>query len=97
MLKNLWQAYLEKGEVPKLLDLPLSDKGFLMETLHCIAPNAWSALGPEPLKQSREAFLYWLKGKSEKIKKKIGEEQFRIFNNNLEDILKTHLSAKEEN
>ncbi len=96
LLRDLWENYLGKGEVPKLLDLPIPDEGLIQETLHCIAPRAWGFPSATPLLESRESLLYWLKGKSKEIQAKLSKEHFDYLNRSLEDIIITHLSAKKK-
>ena len=94
VLKKLWEDYITAGKKPKLLRLTLSDDGLVTETLHCIAPGAWTASGAPPLAQYRETFAYWLKSNISKIRSKIGQEQFASLNKSLEWILQTHIARK---
>ena len=94
VLKKLWEDYITAGKRPKLLRLALSDDGLVTETLHCVAPGAWTAPGAPPLAPYRESFAYWLKSNISKIRAKIGKEQFTSLNQSLEWILQTHIARK---
>ncbi len=54
ILKNLWEDYVLKGQVPRLLNLPLSNKGLIVETIHCLAPTTWEFPKATRLLEPRE-------------------------------------------
>jgi hypothetical protein len=92
----LWEDFTDKGKRPELLGLPITDYGFVEETLHCIAPGAWGSPSAPPLAPHREKFVYWLKSKSHEIQGIIGEKEFGYLNRELDSILQTHLEIKQK-
>jgi len=94
LIKTLWEDYLRSGEKPKLLGQTLSDDGFVIETLHYIAPGVFTCPGGPMLDDSRESFLYWLKAEAKSIGLQIDEKEVSYLNGELEDILRIHLERK---
>ncbi len=96
VLRALWEGFVDKCERPKLLGLPISDYGFVEETLHCIAPGGWGSPSAPPLAPCRESFVYWLISKSPEIQATIGQNEFDYLNRELESILQIHLGSKQK-
>lgn len=96
LIKKLWGSYLEEGKKPEIVGQVLTDKGFVIETLHSIAPALFWDPAYGPLDKFREDFIIWLKYNIRCIKEKIGEEETRRLEGSLEMILKEHLEKKLE-
>lgn len=87
LIKTLWENYLDKEEIPKLLDFPLSDSGIIGETLHCIAHDNFYVNNSFFLDEDSESLLYWLKLNQGKVREKIGEKLFEVLDSVLDEIL----------
>ncbi len=92
LIKKLWEDYL-KGEESKLLGCALSNEGLVIETIHYLGPNIFSAIDGPVLDKNRESVLYWLKSQYQNIQARIGDN-FNFLNRELNGILQTHLERK---
>lgn len=92
LLRELWEGYLERGERPRLLGHTLTDDGLAIETIHFLAPNSfYGPCSDEPLNNSREQFVYWLKTQLPRIQERIGEEEAVSIDGATDYILALHL------
>jgi hypothetical protein len=86
VLKDLWDKYIHNDEKPKLLEQTLSNEGFIVETLHCIAPGAEGR--QSPLLPFRKSFAYWLELNLPKMVGKIDNKELDSLRKELNLILR---------
>lgn len=94
LLKSLWESYFKTGQKPKLAGQILSDDGFVIETLHYIAPGSFTHPCGATLSEDRESFLHWLKSQYNKISARINTDEFQYLDKELDTILSMHLERK---